>query len=629
MMDVDPPPSPPRALEVSEILRDIFTYLAREQVDLVQLSTVNKQFRSVALPLLVRDLDVPLSRVRQFIQLFKAHPTLRNFVRSVRLHDQEAEIRHRARVHSMPRYLPEPQERESAWLHLEGDDSDEDRDDTDERWADATKLVQILWDDIAEYHPPFDLTFGISSSFPFNGLIEDTGLPITAFRVIADHDHSRLSSGAEDDYRAGCRSRWNQLGDTVKRKFMRRERRSLLKTLQIEDFHTPEESELNFLHTSTWNEIRDGCHHTIQKLALHADAVQLDTTILDRLLARDWKALRSLQISFQLEDEDTMMLDEEVDLNDFLARHTQLEEIWIDASAFFFPPALQMTFPGLTRFHVEGIVEEVLVPFLHRHSSTLIELALSGDFEPSRDFTNLRLPRLRILRASRRLVSGIIKKGCTPQLALVQLDPVNELQEIGRAFKAEPSSAARITGLDIEVEEEELHTALVDLGSALALHRLPSLAELSFCFTQSNSDEPIDSQRVSAKRIADLLRQLKDASSLRALRIEHSAAPVLSTKTPLQLPAAGVPPALEYFTWHAPDFNRTQYFRVIRLEVPANASARAYRRGPNATDPAARLQSLPPSFRVKIASNGEWLQPTELRHANILFDHTLCPPRLP
>ncbi|KAK0527130.1 hypothetical protein OC834_004542 [Tilletia horrida] len=579
MMDVDPPPSPPRALEVSEILRDIFTYLAREQVDLVQLSTVNKQFRSVALPLLVRDLDVPLSRVRQFIQLFKAHPTLRNFVRSVRLHDQEAEIRHRARVHSMPRYLPEPQERESAWLHLEGDDSDEDRDDTDERWADATKLVQILWDDIAEYHPPFDLTFGISSSFPFNGLIEDTGLPITAFR--------------------------------------------------IEDFHTPEESELNFLHTSTWNEIRDGCHHTIQKLALHADAVQLDTTILDRLLARDWKALRSLQISFQLEDEDTMMLDEEVDLNDFLARHTQLEEIWIDASAFFFPPALQMTFPGLTRFHVEGIVEEVLVPFLHRHSSTLIELALSGDFEPSRDFTNLRLPRLRILRASRRLVSAIIKKGCTPQLALVQLDPVNELQEIGRAFKAEPSSAARITGLDIEVEEEELHTALVDLGSALALHRLPSLAELSICFTQSNSDEPIDSQRVSAKRIADLLRQLKDASSLRALRIEHSAAPVLSTKTPLQFPAAGVPPALEYFTWHAPDFNRTQYFRVIRLEVPANASARAYRRGPNATDPAARLQSLPPSFRVKIASNGEWLQPTELRHANILFDHTLCPPRLP
>ncbi|KAK0530974.1 hypothetical protein OC842_003763 [Tilletia horrida] len=162
-MDVDIPPSPSHALQVSEILNHTFAHLAREQVDLVELSLVSKQFRSVALPLLVRDLDVALSRVPDFVKLFEANQHLRQY-------NLKIEKKYRSSRSSNA--------------------TRENHDNADSRWYPVEDLMRVLSNQLTRKVPPLDVTFGIRSMFALHTWIENHPpiRPTTAFRVIADHD---------------------------------------------------------------------------------------------------------------------------------------------------------------------------------------------------------------------------------------------------------------------------------------------------------------------------------------------------------------------------------------------------------------------------------------------------------
>ncbi|KAK0530973.1 hypothetical protein OC842_003762 [Tilletia horrida] len=629
-VDAEQRPSPTRALEVSEILTHIFGYLAREQVDLVQLSTVNKQFRSAALPLLVRDLDVPLSRVPEFVDLLEANPSLFRFVRSIQLRDEEAELVQRARLYGQPRFLPERQEREHSVLP--SGDTREDRDNSDVRWLPVQDLMRAISDQWKSELPPLDLGFGIRSAPDFSVWTQSHPgtAPITALRVIADHD--RASETAEHlldlgPYVGECYDRWGQLGDTIEKVFSARRP---LSTLQLESYFHPFYSELSRVPESIWQTMTSHLSPTITTLTIRIEGEADDRRWLRPFTSGSWPALRVLNIKTG----DSGSWPEPghgASIDDFLTRHPQLEEIWVEGSDYFNQPSFSQVFPKLRKFYFCSAPALALVAFIDRHADTLVELAFSGEFNSQQISHRLRkaLPQLRILRAAPLVVAAILDSRRAPQLSQIEFSTVGMLSQTELDWTKHRASAVKLTCLDIELYADHFDAIVKKGGQEFGAHILPNLAELSVCF-QRDMPEVLQSEQAAASTLALLFRHIRPATALRALRIERPDSRPFSSSTKLEFAPNEVPPALEYFTWHSPDFNRTQHFRVVAATVPVDSRQEAcLRPGGPTTRNVKRLQLLPPSFRAKISESGEWVHPSDLRHANILFDHTQSPPRLP
>ncbi|KAK0532131.1 hypothetical protein OC835_003432 [Tilletia horrida] len=629
MADNTAAPSPPRALQVPEILRDIFTYHAREQVDLVQLSTVNKQFRSVALPLLVRHLEVPLSRAHQYALLFEANPTLCRFVRSVRLFDDEAELRHRAREHSKPRFLPEPQSRQSEYTAFRSRANQQTRENTDDRWLNAEDLVNALWDDSPKQFPPFDITFGIRSVFSVHRFLIDcfpeVGF-IAALRVLADHDQRPQIAAHHDDwsaYQHHCNERWSKLKDTLRDLSAMRglDESSLLPLLQIEDWSEPNVNNLEQIGMELWETATAAIGPKAETFNVHIDSGMLYGAELEAILDGHWPHLRSFKLQSLVEGEGMMGIEDDMDVDQFLKRHSQLEEIYIDAPAFYVSTELDHDFPKLTKLYISRADSEKLADFIDRHAETLVDLGVPVNFDVRHIVTRLRpkFPKLRILRASNRVISSLVSSGLAPALTHLEFEPVPMLASNLLFWASQANAAKRITCLDLEIVDEDIHEVATQLGKQLEARHYTQLAELSICCTKASRDEALQSERGASEMLAYVFRHLKSATALRALRIERTISRPFSPATQLlSFPNSEIPPSLQYLSWHSPDFNKTQYFRVVPVQdgTPAGSPELSC------------LQLLPARFRANVTSRGEWVQPPNLRHANVLFDHTRSPPEL-
>ncbi|KAK0527136.1 hypothetical protein OC834_004548 [Tilletia horrida] len=638
-VDGEQRPSSTRALEVAEIVTHIFAYLAREQVDLVQLSTVNKQLRSLALPLLVRDLDVPLSRVPAFVHLFQANPTLGRFIRSMRLRDEEAELIHRARPHSRPRFVPELQDRDPP-PHQRNYKDRGDHDNTDARWLDIKDFMRVLSNQWEYDLPPLDVGLGISSIDSFRASIEaHTSLwPITAFRVTADHDREPRTADhlmEWDQYLDERDTRWEKLGKTIKSIFCKERRTQPLFTLLLEDYDHPIFTELYQIPDSTWEMTKAHLSSTLQTIIIQIDGEEIDQSWLEILLGARWPNLRCIKLKPGIGAGDPQY---GADIDDFLTRHPHLEEIWIDGATFFNEPSFSQTFPRLSKFFYGEASSRRLARFIDRHANTLVEVALSDDFDSRQLAVRDRrpLPQLRILRASREVTAAIVATGLAPQLSHLQLHPFPHLhrfaplEEPDIDWTTHRTAAAKLTCLDIELSDGHMNPTLEKIGQDFGSHTFPNLAELALCFLYKRELCPLQREGTAASMVAYLLRQLRPATALRALRIEQTDSRPFSSSTKLEFPTDHVPSALEYFTWHSPNYNRTQHFRVVAASVSIDTREPLSRApGELSTRNVKRLQPLPPSFRAKISADGEWIHPTDLRHGNVLFDHTQSPPRLP
>jgi len=76
--------------QMPELALSIMKNLERERLDLIQLSLVSKSMRNLALRALVRNLDIPLSKIAKVGYLLEQNADLAAEIQHVRLWDDEA-----------------------------------------------------------------------------------------------------------------------------------------------------------------------------------------------------------------------------------------------------------------------------------------------------------------------------------------------------------------------------------------------------------------------------------------------------------------------------------------------------------------------------------------------------------
>ncbi|KAK0546117.1 hypothetical protein OC846_005397 [Tilletia horrida] len=637
-MNLDRPsmPASQKIWHIAELVMLILPHLARERIDLIAFSQVSKALRTMALPFLVRTLDLSITRLDPYQNFFNKHPELTRHVRWVRIVDDYATTGFRHREHSRPKVsgsLPSLAAR-LAYRQLQPDGISED---WDAQWLQLRYMIKDRWP-----HAKYDLTAGASSVAGVMLALMQTEIigNIVAMRWIADlQKRIQMDEWDHDWYhRQYIRSLDSQHWETVNSLIQdvieiqadSGDSGSKLVSLQISEHHYDRPTESDPMG-SLWELFdyfdSDNLHTFSIDLSDQCNADTNESIV----FSYEWSGLRRFSFHVGPEQMDNAIIatnDEEFSIDAWLDDHNDLEHIdiysWDDIPPFDIVQSLldDSKLPKLKSISFRGYEPGPVGAFLMQHGPKLVELELprftTGGGQSAAIIPNLGLPKLRVLRAPPRAAAAMFDGRHAPQLAHIEFTPVQIHQELMLDEWICPGSAAAssITCLDIELKGEYLVHALKEMRRILNAERFPSLAELSLCSTLSYEDEYVHD---GDKYLEDILERLRKLPSLRALRIEDMGVEPFPDNETKRFKPGKVPPKLEYLTWHSPKSNITQYFRIANVFAHVQVVRREQ----------IRMQRLPASFRAHISEEGEWIQPARLRHGNIIFDHTVTPPRLP
>ncbi|KAE8255314.1 hypothetical protein A4X13_0g3082 [Tilletia indica] len=620
-------------LHTSEIAVEIFSYLVRERIDLLTISKLSKALRAIVLPLLVRELDVPLKKAPSCVHFFEAHPYLTNSVEFMRIRDDEA-VR---KVGLMPpRSFTQPPTTGGPTQTFPEYDSEEER---DLRWFGIDRLLGVLLTHRAKQPPPLmDITIGITGISVFKATMRR--LPqllqrIAALRVICDLDQLNRPIQPHMMHRFSqlAAKRWRQLGLMVADMFQTEGQPPALRLFHAEDAIYGNDSKWNITRES-WDLLKEVLPTTVEDLAIR---LNLDETYPHRnctLLETDWPRLRKFSLkSRELGSVRADRIQEAID--QFLTRHQHLEDIWIDAHADIESIPIPQTFPNLKRCAMAKSDYADLAPFLARHYGTVTDLMVPDD-DVDEPAPNLFPPvisanlepdslKLEVLRASPEIASAFVSKGARPRHYV--MEDVRNDEELGfdQWLFTVNEAAEAVTCLNVMVTTlpgEDEYGSDVLQAEFLQGGDLPNLVELALRWAIPGTSDKAQDGRES---ICNTLANLEHEDSLRALWLEHPLAGPLPPDTILKLLwDDGIPPRLEYLTWYSSSVNVAQYYRIARISViqPEILSDGS---GGSRTGSVRkiRLERLPDMFRSWIDGNGVWHQS---RHN--LFDHSHSPPRL-
>ncbi|KAE8255155.1 hypothetical protein A4X13_0g3146 [Tilletia indica] len=184
-----------RVLDVPALLRLILAHTTRDKIDLLSASCVSKHFRSVAMPLLWCQVDVPLSKIGNLIAVLS--PQVDNFLASrrdrflrpihyiqvMRIYDDEGYRRFRYEPHSKPVHFP------TTWCAKERALSRPPGPEVyDPRWEfEVSKLFDIL--ETMRKIPLVELSFGVLSSFAVDRVLSTHSRiadRVASVRVLSD-----------------------------------------------------------------------------------------------------------------------------------------------------------------------------------------------------------------------------------------------------------------------------------------------------------------------------------------------------------------------------------------------------------------------------------------------------------
>ncbi|KAK0556522.1 hypothetical protein OC846_001089 [Tilletia horrida] len=576
---------------------------------------VNKAFRAMALPFLVRILDIPLSKLDAYKKLFDKHPELNQHVRFVRIIDDY--VLDWLAEHNFCVDIP-PSNRQ--WLQL--------RDFLKGRWPAAR----------------FDITSGVRSIAGVAEALEQSDIlqNMVAMRWIADHTklledivNEEVNQALRDEYAY----QWSTVFELIRSVTEDQQDYDVkLVSLQIEQkqVETPEQ---DWVTQRLWQTLRD-----IPSVDIHTLNIKVSDGVSDSPnehvpFQRKWPKLRHLSLNVgqdRFEDEpreeEDMIVD--IDVDSWISEHPCLEHIDILSWWSIGPLSLENEFPYLTAISLIGCKPGPVGAFLLRHGHKLIELELPT-FAKYGGVTavikpGLVLPKLRILRALPRVVAALINGRYAPQLAHIELRWTEEYEELMLEEWIYPDSeaACSITCLDIDLFFGCIPAVVEELSSTPYFPRcFPFLVELALAgpsvFGESGGQD--DNPVFIFERLWDILQDLEPLPSLRALRLEEGKGEPLRPSEPIEIEAPRAPRKLEYLAWVAPTFNQTQYFRVVHKPVQHVQSRFEVLQLPPTL---LILQRLPASFRAHITKEGEWIQSSRSRREHNIFDHTITPPRL-
>ncbi|KAK0562776.1 hypothetical protein OC844_002546 [Tilletia horrida] len=602
-----------RVWRMPELVLLIASYLERERVDLATLSTVSRQMRAMTLPVLVRVLDIPLSRMEEYERLLGAHPELAPHIRFVRVCDDKTVATHRARPHRRLGLEPEAED------DRQDDEADTDEKQSQRRWTQLGNMVagRAPWSKAR-----FDIMAGIRSVSALATWLTAPALRgrVVALRIIADHAGEPFGNTEEEELEGHIEERiqrWAQLASIISSLSTPAEGpdASGLLALQIENYTLESLGDLmGIAHLfNRWVSEPP----SVRAFSVHLEK-DSEAGLYDDIFAAAWPRLRRFFFSVA-PDVDALPLPlhtPDLEADSFLDRHTKLEELSINAPDGVALITARQDPPRCRKISFHNWRADAAAAFLKLQGQDVVDLEIPTFREHGRVFYLLNadttLSRLRILRASSMSAALLVTRGHVHELTHVEIKLVTDWSQLMLdQWLPRTSPAARaITCLDIELSQEGLDDILNPLARALQDSGLPSLVELALCSTLYDSNAEPATEEDGTALIQAILASCYGAPRLRTVRMEHMRAIPFSLSTPIELQLDKVPAALEYVMWHATASNVTQHFRVLR--TPSNV----------------RLQRIPASFCAQISKDGEWVQPANLRQANIIFDHTRSPPCL-
>ncbi|KAK0552116.1 hypothetical protein OC846_001787 [Tilletia horrida] len=629
-----------RVWNTPELVLLILQHLVRERLDVISVSLVSKALRSLALSLLVRALDIPLSRLDSYQALFDNHRHLGQHVRFVRIYDDQANIRFCHRPHSRP--LSRSRSRANlstaaASTHLEeveGQPDDAAAISSYDRWLQVKDFVKGRWPNAR-----FDITTGIKSIEAVSAALLQPGVQqnVVAIRCVADHsqatvhpDEELFPTNAWNHVRSAYSRDWERLSKIIRDIILAQMDSDIkLLSIQVEEHQCDNRVEGASMY-SFFGGVATIPQNCIRTISLHTSDLLEWYPNEKTIFQNRWPRLKNLTIDIGPESIDNTLAREIGPLvNEWLSTQSLLQHLDIYEPTEMSPLKSDHEFPNLTSISLRGCKASTIGALLSRLGHQLIELELpelvTGFDLRTAIRRELVLPNLRTLRASPATVAAVIDGRSGPRLAQIEFKPVLVFQELMKEswilFGSE--AAHTITCLDIEIQQQRLVDALPSMSFTIfKSERFPSLVEISLCSTYAdNSASSFD----AIQHLTHILETAQPLSSLRALRIEEMTLRPFPTNGPIEIQTVHAPSQLEYLTWHSPTFNRTQYFRVIHRRLQDLGTKTTSSEAPQFS---LEMQHLPASFRVHISEEGEWVQPGKLRYANIIFDHTVSPPRL-
>ncbi|KAK0555283.1 hypothetical protein OC846_001796 [Tilletia horrida] len=540
--------------------------------------------------LVVHTVDVSLSRLDQYIFLFNQYPDLAQDVRFVRIIDDPVTTSFLHRDHILSDGATEIS---TSAAHPPSAESL-----SAARWKQLGDLIKTGWP-----HARFDITAGVSSAREVGSALQlsDIRKQVVAMRWIADIPNATRRDGSKEEVKNWFADKWMHVSQVV-HGIMRAQWSTDIKlvSLHINDHYRDRDDDWEIV-TTLLDTLRDIIPGSIHTLSINFSTLPYIIRNEAAFFKEPWPLLRRFFLDSMDENPEE---DELLGLGpdpSWVSAHPNLENI--DIFAPFGVPALSLVedFPRLSSVALRGCDPGAVGAFLHRHGHKLIELELpkfvAGGGLRAAIRPELVLPNLRILRAPPRVAAALIDGQHAPQLAHIELGPVQVNQELMLTEWILPDSEAgrRITCLDVEFKRQTLRVALNELGGSIFNpERLPSLVELSLCSTYiCGSSSSFD----STVYLWDIVLWLLNLPSLRALRIEQMELQPLPEGEPMEKRLAHDFMKLEYLTWHSPLFNRTQYYRVIR-QPSGEPNMQPYGRPPPIL---LKFQRLPASFRALIS----------------------------
>ncbi|KAE8234054.1 hypothetical protein CF326_g899 [Tilletia indica] len=623
----------------SEIVLEILSYLVRERIDLLVISRVSKSLRVLALQLLVRHLDVPLTNAPACVHFFEANPNFCNSIKFVRVWDDEA-VR---QIELGPGASTQPPKYRTFTQRLPTYDSVQER---DLRWFGFDRLLRVLQAHrTTQPLPLIDVTIGITGVSVFKATTRR--FPkllqrISALRVIYDQEEEPdLDNDSERMQQLAqlATIRWRQLGLMIADMFHTGGQLPALRLFHAEDgiywspkeWHTDQES---------WDLLKNVLPTTVEDLAIKLSWDEADLKRTCTLLETDWPLLRTFSLRSEIFETPNLNRIQQV-IDQFLTRHQHLEDISIYAFFDFDSIPIPQNFPKLKKCAIDKSNYADLAPFLARHYGTVTDLAIPELVIRERDptlfppdiSTNLEPDslKLEVLRASPEVAATFVSKGARPRH--YEMEDARSVQELKFDQWLFPVSEAAeaVTCLNVSVTTsllEDLTGEAVLQAEFLWSGALPNLVELALRWAISGTSDRADDGR---ELVCETLAILKHQMFLRALRLEHPHAALLPPDTVLDLEwDDAMPPRLEYLTWHSSSINVSQYFRVGRISTvqPEILSDGSHGRGSVGSVRKVRLERLPDMFRSRIDDSGVWHQSWRPRARETLFDHSHSPPRL-
>ncbi|KAE8228732.1 hypothetical protein CF326_g6327 [Tilletia indica] len=508
-MNIDPPEQP--ALEkkhpfnLPELLALILQNLRQNKGDLVNASLVSQQFRAVAQPILFREMSLPLSIVPRMIQAFRHRRSRARLqhIKALKLWDDEAYRTFRFEAHSQPKTGAMQPWRVRRKIRVQ---DQPDKEQFDPRWTqEVYEFLDLLtWS--RRQPPPFiDLSFGVVSSLALHRLFlefPECAQRVTAIRVVSDFPFAADGDiPAVWDHVNG--PWWQSLANLLQGITQTQDRvnSSSLKVFSMECYG--EALTRRTISPATWQMFHVTLASRIEELTLFLTETDRESEAYKALLRANWPRIRRFHLRTPSSFLPWTGWLESVE--DFLHRHPQLVELYIDAPKSLPSLTLTQTFPHLERAIVHNNDIDVIKPFLTRHPE-LVELGFDAfDHQNDDDF----------------------------------------LADVSQALPALQKIRARA----------------VDLQGFL-IRRLPI----------SHIQGIVETAAESINRLRHLILALQSAKYLRAVHYEYMAARPLVKGTnanlELDLRPDQFPRSLEYISWHVPQLNRTEYYRVHEGSAP-------------------------------------------------------------